>query len=112
MEDSNERIANCVRLMSLPTTIAEYALLGCVDCTEHQLKQRAKEAIRSCRRVQDWFINHPKSNKEIAETFRSNFTSNEMVLLSELLSTCFGLSEDGLEEIIKAIKQNVTYETT
>lgn len=112
MEDNNQRVANCVRLMAVATTIAEYALLGCVDCTEHQLKQRVKEAIRSCRRVQDWFINHPKSNKEVSDVFVQEFYSNEIALLSELLSTCFGLSEDGLEEIIKAIKLNVTYETT
>ena len=98
--------ANKIRLMVTATIIAEYALISLVDDSKQELKQRVNNAISSCRKVQAWFLNHPSSKAETNEIFKQQFLGNEILLLSELLQTCFGINEDGLESIIEAIKQN------
>ncbi len=103
--------AHQIRLMATAIVIAEYALIGLVDGTKQDLRVKVQNAINSCRRVQDWFITHPNSKPEVSTTFKQQFLGDEIVLLSELLTTCFGMDAEGLEEIIKAIKQNTTNET-
>lgn len=101
-----EEKSAAVRLIATAIVIAEYGLLRLVDNTHHEFKHRVKNAINSCRKVQDFFISHPDATEKTKELFREQFLSGEIVLLSELLETCFGIKEDGLEEIINAIKQS------
>lgn len=93
-----------VRLMLTAIVIAEYSLIQMGDNVEEGLKEKVYEAIEASRKVQGWFINHPNSTQETSEIFKEQFLSEEMILLSELLNVCSGISAEGLEEIIKAIK--------
>lgn len=102
-----EELGKKIRLMLTGLLIAEYALIQIKDGTKQDLKLRVTNAISVCRRVQEWFIFHNQSSPETAAIFKQQFMGNEIVLLTELVETCFGINEDGLEEIINAIKQNL-----
>lgn len=102
-----ENKAHTIRAIVTCIIICEYKLIKLVDNTHRDLKLRVRNCIASCRRVQDYFLNHPQATPETRATFKQEFLGDEIVLLSELLETCFGIKEEGLEEIIKAIKQNV-----
>lgn len=98
--------AAAIRLMLTANVICEYALLKLVDGTKQNLKMRVKNAISSVRLVQDWFTTHENASQATKEIFRNQFVGDEIVLLSELLETCFGMSEDSLESLIDDIKKN------
>lgn len=101
-----EKKANAIRLIATAIVIAEYGLLKLKDNTHQAFKQKVNFAITSCQKVQQYFSLHENASPETKATFKEQFLSGEIVLLSELLETCFGINEDGLEEIINAIKQN------
>lgn len=105
-----EQKGDIIRCMATALLIAEYQLLKLVDDTHQDLKVRTKNAIASCRRVQDYFLKHPNATPETKATFKENFLGGEIVLLTELLEKCFNLPEQSLEDIINAISQNT--ETT
>lgn len=86
--------------------IQEYALLKLVDGTKNDLKMRVKNSISSCRHVQDWFLKNNQVSPQTKELFKENIMSGEIVLLSELLEELFGVGEDGIEEVIRAVKSN------
>lgn len=88
--------------------IAEYQLIQLVDSTHQDLKFRVKTAIASCRKVQDYFLNHPQSSPETKQIFKQQFLGDEILLLSQLLQNCFGLSSDSIEDIIQAINANTS----
>jgi len=101
MKDINKQSEN-IRLVATAITIAEYGLIGIEG--KMDLKLRVSNAIASCRRVQEYFNKHPQASEETKKIFKEQFLSDEIVLLTELLKTCFGIDADGLETIIKAIK--------
>jgi len=101
---TSEEKVSAIRLMATAIVIAEYGLLKFVDGSHQELKLRVKNAITSCRRVQDYFLKHGDASPETRAKFKEQFLSDEIVLLSELLETCFGINAEGLEDIIKAIK--------
>ena len=102
-----DKEATTIRLMVTAIIIAEYALLKILDDTRQQLKARVKFAISSCRKVQQYFLNHPQATEDAKETFRQHFIGDEIVLLYELLETCFGLKDEDIESIISEIKRNM-----
>jgi len=65
---------------------------------------KVNNAIARCRDVQNWFIHHTQSSPEVSSLFKKQFNSNEILMLSELLETCFPLDEDGISEVIRAIR--------
>jgi len=103
---TNDEKAVVIRAMVTATCIAQYKLLQLKDNTHHVLKQKVSAAIKACDAVEKYFLIHPDTTLQTRERFKEQFLSDEIVLLSELLETCFGINADGLEEIIKAIKQN------
>ena len=104
MEDKTNQTANAIRKMVIGCIVVEYAMLQFKDHTKQDLKNRVNVVLNSCRRVQDWFVTHPNSTPEHREIFRREFLSSEILLISELLETVWGIKEDGLEEIISAVK--------
>lgn len=101
---TNQDRTDIVRLMVTGIVIAEYALRRLQDNTKQDLKMKVKGAINQCLSVQNWFIHHTKSSPQTANLFKKQFNSNEILLLSELLETCFPLDEFGIEEVIKAVR--------
>lgn len=99
--------AQHIRCMITASAICQYQLLKLVDSSHHELKQKIKFALKACKSVENYFILHDNASPETKETFRQQFLGSELLLLSELLEVCFGVSEDGLEEIITAVKNNI-----
>lgn len=110
MNQSDKNIA-AIRLLLTSVIISEYALLKLIDGTKHDLKMRVKNSIASCRHVQDWFLKNNQASPETKKLFKECIMGDEIVLLSELLETCFGIEAAGLEEIIAAIKSNTQVTT-
>lgn len=104
---TQQETAVTIRCMVTALVIAEYKLIQIKDDSKEILKKRVNEAIRSCRKVQDYFLTHPQATQETRDVFRQQFAGDEMVLLSELLELCFGLSEESLEDIISSIKSHL-----
>lgn len=96
------KLSNAVRLVVTAILIAEYGLLKIN--AEQDLKMRVRAAIGSCRKVQDFFIHHPNTTAETKAIFKEQFMGDEIVVLTELLETCFGLSAASIDEIIVAVK--------
>jgi hypothetical protein len=99
--------ANAVRKMVIGTIVAEYGMRQLVDNSKQDLKMRVNSVLNACKKVQEWFLYHPSGTPEQKEIFKKEFLSSEILLISELLETVWGINEDGLEEIIKAIKENI-----
>jgi len=105
-----KKTADSIKKIVVGLIIAEYGLREINDTSKHDLKQRTRTAINSILSVQNYFLHHPKSTKEQIEIFKKTFIKNEMFMLSELVTTVWGLDDDSLEEIINAIKGNVNVE--
>jgi len=96
--------ANIIRLALTGVVIAEYAMIRLKDNTKTELKMKVNNAIARCRDVQKWFVFHTESSPEVSALFQKQFNSNEILMLSELLETCFPLDDNGIEEVIKSIR--------
>ncbi|MDF2381342.1 hypothetical protein JMG10_07690 [Nostoc ellipsosporum NOK] len=94
-----------IRKMVTAILIAEYAMTEFRDGTKQDLKVRVNNAIASCRRVQQWFTQHPCATEETRAQFKKDFLGGEMVLLSAILERLFTMSEEGLEEVIRALDE-------
>lgn len=105
-----EEKAQIIRLMITGVIISEYALLSLKDNTKQDLKARVNIAINACRGVQKWFTCHEQSDSKTAKLFEKQFNSNEIVMLTELLQTCFPLDEHGISEVIKAVREAIEIE--
>lgn len=105
-----KKTADSIKKIVVGLIIAEYGLREINDTAKHDLKQRTRIAINSILSVQNYFLHHPQSTKEQIEIFKKTFIKNEMFMLSELVTTVWGLDDATLEEIINAIKGNVIIE--
>jgi hypothetical protein len=106
-EQQVKKNTDAIRLMVTANLIAEYAMLEFKDKTKQDLKQRVNVAINACRNVQNWFLNNSSCSPQTRESFKENFLGDEIILLSELLKTCFGVFPSDLETIISSIKANL-----
>ena len=71
------------------------------------LKQRVKNAISGCLRVQEWFEKNPNASDKVRDTFKREILSGKIVLLTEILELCYTLQESDLEDILEQLKQNI-----
>lgn len=99
--------ANAIRTMVVGALVADYGARLIVDGTTHELKQLINNVLKSVRSVERHFLFHDNTDAEYREVFKRQFVSNTHVLIAELVQTVWGLSEDTLEDIIRAIKANI-----
>jgi len=104
LKNSPETV-DAIKLMVIGTLIADYGARLMVDNTKRTLKYRVNAVLQACKNVEMHFLNHDNTNDYYRKHFKKAFNSNETVLLADLILTCWQLNEDGLEEIISAIKQ-------
>lgn len=97
-----------IKLMVIGSMLAEYGCRLIVDNTKQNLKYRVKCVIQAVKNLEMHFINHNNTNEEARQAFKRSFNRNETVMLADLNLTCWEIADDGLEEIIKAIKQSIT----
>lgn len=102
---NNKETVEAIKLMVIGSLLCEYGSRLIVDNTKQTLKYRVNCVINAVKNVEMHFLNHPNTNNYYREHFKKAFNSNETVMLAELILTCWALNEDGLEEIISAIKQ-------
>lgn len=103
---SQEETAKCIRKIALGLIIAEYGLLEMKDSTRHELKQLTNSALAAIKRFQNYFITHENCTPQSREVFKREFVKSETFMLTELMETVWGLSDDDLEMIINSIKAN------
>jgi hypothetical protein len=105
MRHNNQDTVDAIKLMVIGSLLCDYGSRLIVDDTKQTLKYRIKCVMNAVRNVEMHFLNHPNTNEYYRQHFKKAFNSNETVLLADLILTCWALNEDGLEEIISAIKQ-------
>lgn len=101
-----ENIAKALRKMVIGTIICEYAMMELKDDISHELKCFVSNVLKDTKRVQDWFMFHNNSNSHYREVFRKEFLKDEILMISELVESVWGLKDADLEEIINSIKSN------
>ena len=99
-------VATSIRKIVVGLIVAEYGLMELKEVSKYDLKSRVNFAITAIRKVQAYFLTHPDSKPEHREIFKKEFIKSEIFMISELLETVWGFSDDSLEQIINAIKQN------
>lgn len=102
---NNQDTVDAIKLMVIGSLLCEYGSRLIVDNTKQTLKYRVNCVMNAVKNVEMHFLNHPNTNEYYREHFKKAFNSNETVMIADLILTCWALSEDGLEEIISAIKQ-------
>lgn len=104
---SNQETVDAIKLMIIGSLLAEYGARLMVDDTKRDLKYRVKCVINAVKNVELHFINHNNTTEEYRQQFKKAFNKNETVLLADLNLTCWQIDENGLEEIVNAVKQAV-----
>lgn len=102
---NSKETVDAIKLMVIGSLLCEYGSRLIVDNTKQTLKYRINCVMNAVKNVEMHFLNHPNTNEYYRQHFKKAFNSNETVMLAELVLTCWALNEDGLEEIISAIKQ-------
>lgn len=102
---NNPETVDAIKLMVIGSLLCEYGSRLIVDNTKQTLKYRINCVMNAVKNVEMHFLNHPNTNEYYRQHFKKAFNSNETVMIAELILTCWSLNEDGLEEIISAIKQ-------
>ena len=100
----SNQTANAIRKVVVGLIVAEYGLMQIRDESKQDLKARTNFAIKAIKRVQEYFLTHPNSTAEHREIFKKEFIKSEIFMLSELMESVWGLSDDSLEEIINTIR--------
>ena len=101
---------DAIKLMILGSMLAEYGARLIVDDTKQSLKYRIKCVINAVKNVEMHFVHDPRTTDDHLKAFKRAFNKNETVLLADLNLTCWQIDEDGLEEIVNAVKQAITQE--
>lgn len=104
-ELNNKDTVDAIKLMVIGSLLCEYGSRLIVDNTKQTLKYRINCVINAVKNVEMHFLNHSNTNSYFRGRFKKEFNSNETVMLAELILTCWALNEDGIEEVISAVKQ-------
>lgn len=103
---THERV-DAIKLMIIGSLIAEYGSWLIIDDTKRDLKMKIRSVINAVKNVEMHFLNHPNTHSDYRDQFKKEFNKNETVLLADLNLICWQIDEDGLEEIITAVKQAI-----
>lgn len=107
MDEVKQDTIDAIKLMIIGSMLCDYGSRLMVDDTKQSLKYRVKCVMNAVKNVEMHFINHDRTNEEFRQQFKRAFNKNETVLLADLNLTCWQINEDGLEEILNAVKQAI-----
>lgn len=99
---------DAIKLMVIGSMLAEYGSRLIVDRTKQSLKYRVNCVLQAVKNLEMHFINHNNTTEEAKAAFKRSFNRNETVMLADLNLTCWEINDQGIEEIIKAIKQSIS----
>lgn len=109
VDTTPEETVSAIRHIIIGSILAEYGCRMLVDGVRFELKQKVNLLLNATRGVQNHYLYHPGATPETKETFSREFLKGEIVLIGELLTTVWGLSETDLEEVINQIKNNTDH---
>jgi len=98
---------DAIKLMVLGSMLADYGARLIKDSSKEALKFRINSVMQAVKNLEMHFINHNNTTDQHREAFKRSFLRNETVLLADLNLTCWEINEDGLEEIINAVKKAI-----
>jgi len=101
---NNPETVDAIRVMAIGALLADYGARLIVDGTKQEMKMHVKGIINAVKRLENYFIAHPNGNEQSRDQFRKAFNKNETVLLADLNLLCWQINEEGLEEILNAVK--------
>lgn len=104
---NEDQTISAIKKMVIGSIIAQYGALQLIDASKNDLKQRVNNVISSVKSVESWFLHNPNTNEAVRQQFKSQFSSNEVLMLAELFDTVYGIDADSLENLIEAIKKNL-----
>lgn len=102
---NNPETVDAIKLMVLGCMLADYGSRLIIDDTKQNLKYRVKCVLNAVKNVELHFINHNNTTEEHRKAFKRSFLKNETVLLADLNLMCWEIQDEGLEQIISAIRQ-------
>ena len=101
-EVSDEK-TKAIKLMIIGTQLADYGSRLIVDGSEQMLKQRVNRVMAAVRDIERALITNAKNTEGSIKAFKDAFMGDRMVLLAEIIVELHGLTEDSLQEVLKAI---------
>ena len=104
---NNPETVQAIKIMVIGSMLADYGSRLIVDGTKQELKYRIKCVMNAVKNVEMHFINHNNASEEAREAFKRSFNKNETVALTDLILTCWEINEDGIDEIVKAVKASL-----
>jgi hypothetical protein len=104
---NNPETVDAIKLMIVGCLLAEYGSRLIVDETKQTLKYRVNCVLNAVRNVELHFINHNNTTEEHKAAFKRSFNRNETVALTDLILMCWDINEDGIDEIVKAVKASL-----
>jgi hypothetical protein len=105
-QEQAQEQAKAIRMLVIGALVCEYAVRW-LPPQKNELKMRANAVINASLKLQNYFIGHRNSTQENREIFKREFMKNEVVLISEILETLWGISENDLEEILNVLKEHI-----
>ena len=111
MSEVKQETIDAIKLMIIGSMLCDYGARLMVDDTKQSLKYRVKCVMNAVKNVEMHFLNHPNTTEYFRDQFKKSFNKNETVLLADLNLTCWQINDEGLEEILNAVKQAITPNT-
>src|ERR1700748_1385932 len=84
--------------------VSELCILEIEGNVFQDLKSRLNRLSAAGKSVQSYFQVHPNTSPKLRETFKKEFLSGKHVLISEILTLLTNMSEDGVEQVLNAIR--------
>lgn len=98
-------IGDLMRRMCTGILIAEYALIEFQDRTKEDLKVLVLNAIKSNRKVQEWFYNNREAAQDDKAEIKNEFFDDKFILAGEVVSLAMKFDSAGMEEVISELKR-------
>lgn len=109
MRNTQETV-DAIKLMVIGSLLCEYGSRLIVDDTKRDLKMRVKSVINAVKNLELHFMHHQNTTEHFRQAFKRAFNSNETVLLADANLLLWGLTEEGIEEVIRAVRAAITQE--
>lgn len=110
---SNLTIAKDAQLLKnslLLSTLCKMNVLNFEGSAKHELKLINKKILFASQSLENWFLNNKSATEFHKTVFKREFSGNKSVIILDLLSTLFDLTEESLENITDELKNNLITE--
>jgi hypothetical protein len=106
MTDRQQETVKALKWVAIGSIISEYGAL-LLPQSRGEVKMRVNGMINASKKLQSYFVNNHQASPEARSSFKTEFSKNEIVLISELIETVWGIPEADLEAIVNTLKENI-----